>query len=132
MRSINYREYIVRNAMALCVRVISRSYRATGANEGYTGARVYVHTRARVCVYTRPLLSIQGWLISACASLTDRYGPGINDTRHAFLFPNEEENEEQKEIPGEYAKRRRIFLHTPGKRLTPRDRMIELIASACR
>lgn len=35
-RSINYREYIVRNAMALCVRVISRSYRAIGANEGYT------------------------------------------------------------------------------------------------
>lgn len=45
-------------------------------------------------MYTRPLLSIQEWLISACASLTDRYGPG-NDTRRAFLFPNEEENDEQ-------------------------------------
>lgn len=35
--------------MALCVRVISRSYRATGANEGYTDIRMYI--RAHVCVY---------------------------------------------------------------------------------
>jgi len=57
---------------------------------------VCTYTRTCVCIYTRPLLSIQGWLISACTSLTDRYGPG-NDTRCAFLFLNEEENDEQKE-----------------------------------
>jgi len=51
MRSINYRKYIVRNVMALCVRVISRSYRATGANEGYTDIRMYI--RVHVCMQGR-------------------------------------------------------------------------------